>query len=236
MNRSRSTFTVLMALTAIALYLCYLLIAPFLKAIVFSSILAVVFYPLHTHIRRWIRNRNAAAAVSTTVLILLLASLSFFLGQALLSGLRDIYESLAGSGEGRERLSVFVVQVFDRAIAWANHYVSFAVPNLQGALLSQVEKAVAALLASTAGFVGGISSLGLNTFAAIFIVFFLFRDGRPMLRRLTITRPLRLDQTRRLFVRVKDTLHAIVYGTLAMAARLAGPPGAWRPIPKQLET
>src|SRR5690242_16473264 len=68
MNRSRPTFTVLMALTAIALYLCYLLVAPFLKAIIFSSILAAVFYPLHTQIRRWIRNRNAAAVVSTSVL------------------------------------------------------------------------------------------------------------------------------------------------------------------------
>ena len=91
MTRSRSTFAFLMALTAVALYLCYLLVAPFLKPILFSVILAVVFYPIHTHIHRWIRNRNAAAALATTALILLLTSLSFFLGRALVSGLRDIY-------------------------------------------------------------------------------------------------------------------------------------------------
>ena len=218
MNRSRSTFAFLMALTAIALYLCYLLVTPFLKPIIFSVILAVVFYPIYTRIHHWIQNRNIAAALATTVLIVLLTSLSFFLGRALVSGLRDIYESLAGSGEGRERLSVFVVQLFDRAIAWASHYVSISVPNLQGALLSQVEKAVAGLLATTAGLVGGVTSFGLNTFVAIFILFFLFRDGRTMLRRLGVMLPLRPDQTRRLSVRVKDTLYAIVYGTLAMAA------------------
>jgi predicted PurR-regulated permease PerM len=49
-------------------------------------------------------------------------------------------------------------------------------------------------------------------------LFFFFRDGRGMLRRASVILPLRRDQARRLFARVRDTLNAIVYGTLAMAA------------------
>ena len=217
LTKNRATLAFLMALTAIALYLCYVLVAPFLKPIIFSVILAIISYPVHLKIRSWIRNRNVAAALSTAALIVLIALPSFFLGRALVSGLHDIYDSLTESGDGRERLSLFLVHLFDRAIAWASHYIPISVPDLQGAILSQVEKAVAGLLAVTAGLVGGLSTFGLNAFIAIFVLFFLLRDGRSILRRMTVVLPLGPDQVRRLFALVMDTLHAIVYGTLAMA-------------------
>ena len=216
--RSRIGVAFLSGLTVLALYLCYLLVAPFLKPILFALIFAVVFYPAHAQMRHWIRNRNGAAGLSATSVILLIGAFSFFIGRALVSGLHDIYDSLSGSGESRERLTVFIIQLFDRAIAWASHYVSISLPNLQGAVLSQVEKAVASVLGATAGFVGGLSALGLNTFIAVFVMFFLLRDGKSMSRRLAVILPLRIGQARRLFSLIQDTLHAIVYGTLAMAA------------------
>jgi predicted PurR-regulated permease PerM len=207
-----------MVVTAIALYLCYVLVAPFLKPIIFSVILAITFYPVQIQIHRWIRNRNIAAALSTAAAILLIISFSFFVGRALVSGLHDIYDSLTGSSDGKERLSVFMVHLFDRAITWASHYISISVPNLQGALLGQVEKAVASVLGAAAGFVGSLSAFGLNILIAIFVMYYLLRDGKSMSRRLAIILPLRIGQTRRLFSLVQETLHAIVYGTLAMAA------------------
>src|ERR1700674_360355 len=210
-TRSRIGVAFLLGLTGLALYLCYLLVAPFLKRILFPLIFAVVFYPANAQIRHWIGNRNTAAALSTTSVILLIGAFSFFVGRALVSGLHDIYDTLTASGESGERLTVFILQLSDRAIAWASHYVPISVPNLQGALLSQVEKAVANVLGATAGFVGGLSAFGLNTFIAIFVMFFLLRDGKSMSRRLAIILPLRIGQTRRLFSLVQETLHAIVY-------------------------
>jgi predicted PurR-regulated permease PerM len=217
-TRSRVGVVFLLGLTVLALYLCYLLVAPFLKPILFALIFAVVFYPAHAQMRHWIRNRNAAAALSTTSVILLIGAFSFFIGRALVSGLHDIYDSLSGSGESRERLTVFIIQLFDRAIARASEYLPISVPSLQGTLLSQVEKAVANVLGATAGFVSGVSAFGLNTFIAIFVMFFLLRDGKSMSRRLAIILPLRIGQARRLFSLARETLHAIVYGMLAMAA------------------
>jgi predicted PurR-regulated permease PerM len=217
-TRNRATVAFLMAVTAIALYLCYVLVVPFLKPIIFSVILAAIFYPVQIQIHSRIRNRNIVAALSTTAVILMIISFSFFVGRALLSGLHDIYDSLTGSGEGKERLSVFIVHLFDRAITWASHYISISVPNLQGAILGQLEKAIAGLLAITPGLIGSLSSFGLNALIAIFILFFLLRDGRSMLRRVAVVLPLKPGQVRRLFALVKNTLYAIVYGSLAMAA------------------
>ena len=77
-TRNRGTLVLLLGLTIAALYFCFLLIAPFFKPVIFSVVLAVLFYPVHAHIRRWIRNRNIAAVLSTTVVILLITSLSLF--------------------------------------------------------------------------------------------------------------------------------------------------------------
>jgi predicted PurR-regulated permease PerM len=218
MTKSRTTLTFLMVLTAIALYFCYLLVAPFLKPIIFSSILAIIFYPLQARVHRLIRNRHISALLSTIVVILLITLLSIFLGRAIVSGLGEIYQSLRGSGEGRERLSLFIVQFIDRAIAWTSGYVPISAPDLQKALLTQVEKVIAGLVDVTAGAFQSITSLAVNALMTLFILFFLLRDGRSMLRRGAVILPLKPNQVTRLYRCVKDTLNAIVYGTLAIAA------------------
>ena len=215
---NRTALVFLLGLTIAGLYLCYLLIAPFLKPIIFSVVLSVLFYPAYARIQRWIRNRNVAAAISTCLVILLISSLSFFLGQALVSGLRESYQSLSGSGGSKERLTLFIVQLSDQAIAFASRYISIPVSNLQTSILSQAEKAVAGLITMSAGVVGSMTSFALDSLIAFFILFFLFRDGRFMLRRVGVMLPLEHDQVRRLLKCVEDTVNAIAYGTIAMAA------------------
>lgn len=218
MTNNRATLVFLLGLTAVALYLCYVLIFPFLKPIIFSAVLAVLFFPLHAQIRRWIRNRTVSALLSTVVVILLTALASVFLGRAIAMGLRDIYESLTSSTDGRERLSPYFIYLFDRAIELISRYLPISIPDLRTATVNQAEKGVALLLNMTAGALGSITSLIANALIAFFILFFFFRDGRPMLRRAAVILPLKRGQARRLFARVQDTLNAIVYGTLAMAA------------------
>jgi hypothetical protein len=57
-----------------------------------------------------------------------------------------------------------------------------------------------------------------NALISFFILFFLFEDGRNMLRRAYVLLPLRVGQVRRLYFRIAETLQAIVYGSIAMAA------------------
>ena len=218
MTKKQITLVFLVVLTAIALYLCYLLVLPFLKPILFSVILTVIFYPLHIRIRHRVRNSNIAALLSTTLVILVITSISFFLGRAIVSGLRDIYQSLTGSGAAREQLSLFMIHVFDRAIAVVNRFIPISVPDLQVAISNQAEKAVAALIAFSAGAIGSLTSLAVNAFIVFFILFFLFRDARSILRYAAILLPLSRSQVTRLFQSMSNVMHAIVYGTLAVAA------------------
>jgi predicted PurR-regulated permease PerM len=218
MTKNRASLVFLLGLTAVALYLCYVLISPFLRPIVFSTVLAALFSPLHARVHRFSRNRNAAALLSTVVVILLIALSVVFLGRAIATGLRDIYQSPGVSGDGRERLSLYFLYLFEKTGEFLGRYLPISISGLRNAAVNQAEKWVAALLNIAAGALGSITSMVANASIAFFVLFFFFRDGRGMLRRAAIVLPLKREQARRLFARVQDTLHAIVYGTLAIAA------------------
>ena len=217
MTSNRGTFVFLAAFTAVAVYFCYLLAAPFLKPIAFSFILAIVSSPIQSRMRRWIHNRNVAALLSTTVVILCISLAAVFLGRAIISGLGDIYQSLVNPNDGKEKLGIYIVQLVERAVGWVNQYFPFSVPDLRGAISNQAERLISSLLAMSAGVLGSFTSLLVNAAISFFILFFFLRDGRSMLRRTAFVVPLRPGQLTRLYTCVKDTLNAILYGTLAVA-------------------
>ena len=211
------TMAFLGGLALVAVYFCYLLVAPFLKPLAFSVILAIVFHPAHVFLRRRIRNRNFSALLSTSLVILLIGLVAVFLGRAIVSGLADIYQSLTSPSNGTEKLGLYIVHVLGWATDWINEYFPSSVPHLRTAVSNQAEKLVSGLLAFSAGAVGGFTTLLVDGVISFFILFFLLRDGRSMLRRATAVVPLRQDQVARLFSCVRDTLNAILYGTVAIA-------------------
>ncbi|HEV2396725.1 MAG TPA: AI-2E family transporter [Candidatus Sulfotelmatobacter sp.] len=217
-TNSRTGLFFLLAVTAVALCLCYVLVAPFLKAILFAMVLAVLSFPLHSRIQRRVRSRNASALLSTCLLVLFIVLSTVLLGHALATGLRDVYQALSSSGDGSDRLSLYVIHLFERAVEWVSSYLPISTSDLRSATLNQAERGVSTLIGMTAGVLGGFTALLGNALIAFFVLFFLLRDGSAMLRRAVVLLPLRRDQTRRLFTLVKDIVNATVYGTLAMAA------------------
>ena len=218
MPQNRATSVFLLCLTVIALYGCYLLVAPFFKSILFASVVAILFYPMHSKIRDRLRNQTVAALLTTLIVILLIVFSSGLLGRALATGVHEIYDSLNANGDGRERLGVYLVGLSERAVILVGRYLPISSPDLRTAAMNQIQKGVAMIVNSTAGLVGGIASAIVNALISFFILFFLFRDGRSMLRRGYVLLPLRVDQVRGLYARIEETLQAIVYGSIAMAA------------------
>ncbi len=214
----RTTLIFLAFLSSIAVVFCFLLLVPFLKAIVFAAVLAIIFYPLYVHVRRWSRNRNVAAAVSATIVAVCIVSVSVSLGTSITSGLRNIYRSLSDPADAANTLTIYFSQVIERFVVLVSGYVPTSVADVHGALSAQAENIVSSLLGLTARMAGGIASLVVNAAISLFILFFLFRDGRSLLRRVAVFLPMESTQVSRLYETVRQTLNAIVYGTLVIAA------------------
>ncbi len=217
MPQNRSTYIFLLCLTLATSYGCYLLVAPFFKPIIFASVIAILFYPVHSRIQRRIGNRTAAGLLSTLIVIVLLVISSLLLGRALASGVHDLYDSVNANADGRERLGVYLVGLSERVAEVFSRYIPISAPDVRVAVNSQAQRTVAVIANSMAGLLGGITSTFANALISFFILFFLFRDGRNMLRRTSIVLPLGVHQVRKLYDRIAETLQAIVYGSIAMA-------------------
>ena len=62
-------FVTLLIVLAIALYVCWLMLQPFFNVLLWATVLAVVFYPMHRRVRARTGRPSVAAALSTLLVI-----------------------------------------------------------------------------------------------------------------------------------------------------------------------
>jgi predicted PurR-regulated permease PerM len=216
MPAKRLSTIVLAALGAVVVYLCWIIVQPFAKPIVFAAVLAIVLHPLHARVCRLVRNRNAAALLSTTAVVLALIVPAVLVGRAISVELSDAYQSLSQKSADAGGLSPYFSHLTQAPLAWIGRLIHVSQGDLEAAIRGRLEQGIGFLLTFAAGVVGNLTALAVNLVIAFFVLFFLFRDGRRALRWTAAALPVRRDYTARLFRRVNETLMATVYGVLAV--------------------
>jgi predicted PurR-regulated permease PerM len=194
-----------LVLTGLGLYLCWLLVRPFLAAIAWAVALAVVALPLHRRFQRLVPP-NLAAFSSMFVIVVVLLAPGVFLLQELFDearrGLASVGESLNSTRlyEAVERYPFLA-----RVLHWAQETFD----------LDQELKRSAGLAAARASAVlGGSIRLLTNIVIMLVALFYFLRDGRRLLRLLRRLVPLSRVETDELFRRVSETIQATLYGNV----------------------
>ena len=96
---------IILALTILAVYVCYLLVLPFLPALAWALTLTLLFLPVHEQIEESVRRQNVAAAVSVVLIAVVVAVPGILLGNRL------IQEAASGAAMINERLSSLTRQI-----------------------------------------------------------------------------------------------------------------------------
>jgi predicted PurR-regulated permease PerM len=218
MARKRVTIIFLSAMTAIALYFCYLLFRPFLSPLLSAAVIAVVFYPVHTQIQRRVRSPSLAALLSTLIVVSLIVVPAGAVVLAIKGEVTDLYNLISEKTTESGGLSPFISGLLQRPLQWIGRYVDLANLDLRGWLLVRLRELSAFLVAEGWMLVGGLTSFILNSVIAIFTLFFLFREGRSMRRRVAALLPLSSEQVDKLFGGIENTIIGTVYGGLVVAA------------------
>lgn len=218
MVKNRINSIVFVSLAGVAVFLSFLIIRPFLKPIVFAVVLVILFYPLHSRIQRLLPYPNAAALVSTLLVIVLIAVPVFGLGGILGSELKSVYGILASSANSQAGQSAIWSNSVQRALRGLSETFGFSGLRLEAIVHTQMERASAYFLGLTAGAFRNVASLLAGALASFFVLFFLFRDGARMQKSVTSLLPRPDDRFERLFTHINETLVAIVYGSLVIAS------------------
>lgn len=219
--RNRFTLIFLAVGSAVMLALCYVMAKPFLAAILFAIVMAVVFYPVHARIWSRIRGPNKAALISTLLVLTVVILPVVALGNVMKGEIRDAYTFLAVRSSEGGGLVPWVTAELQRPLDVIGRHVDLTALNLRGELQARLEEWSTSIVRTAADVARHLGSFILNAGISFFTLFFLFREGRRV--RLTMAALLPLDSQRvdRLFTNIGDTIFANVYGVLAVAVAQA---------------
>jgi predicted PurR-regulated permease PerM len=208
-SRERVLTLTLLGLTALSLYLCYLLVQPFLPALAFALALAVITHPMYRAIERHVKPRDVAAGLAVAAVALLVVTPIIVVGRTLLvqlsAGIRTLQVEIQ-SGHWRE--VVARTSWLERAVVWVETEVNpAAVAGKAGEVIGPY---VPSVVLGSAWTVAGLVM-------TLFILFFFFRDSDSALDMLRSLVPLSQVEADEVFRRITDTIHASIYGSVAVA-------------------
>lgn len=208
-------------LLLLALVLIGVLVDPFIHVIVFASILAFLLEPVRKRLESALHGRRNLTAMAMTlaaglliVIPVLLLLWVFFLQAA------DVVGRIQQWIDGGEWRAWFEALRSGAVGTWLETHSKF-VPegwmNVEARLPEYFENAARQLFELGRGFASGLVVGVSHFFMMMFILFFLVRDGRSMLRGLRSLSPLAEKDEDRILDHVSKAAHAVVVGNLLTA-------------------
>ncbi|MEO8028195.1 MAG: AI-2E family transporter, partial [Bryobacteraceae bacterium] len=209
LNRERIVTFSLVAATLLALYICYLIVQPFIPTLTVALALAVSTHKPYQWLLHRLRNANWAAGVAVLlaacVLIIPLALLITYMTQEIRVSLRDLQ---GGSTWNEWRAGLYDKPLLGDLLRWAD-------ANLD--LESQLTALAQNLAGQAGGLLRGSVSVLTQLVMTLFVLFFLYRDGRGALRTVRGLVPLSDREASRMFTRIANTILATVNGSITVA-------------------
>src|SRR6476659_9557080 len=172
-----ATALFLLLLAAIALYFCFLIVRPFLSPIFLAVMLAFVFYPIPIRSHTRIREPNAAALLSTILVIVAFVIPVVGLGVIISRETSALYQFLNERSSEQGGWNPYVTHSTERLLHWAGRYVDLSHLDLRSTALRWLQEVSQYLFSLGAHVVGNFVSFIATAVIAFFTLFFLFREG-----------------------------------------------------------
>lgn len=212
-------FKSLLVLVLAATLLFALILWPFFGAVCWAIFIAIVFWPLHQRFLKGSRGRPRMAAAASLTVILLIVILPLAMVVASITEEASVLVGKLRSGE--IQLSAYFQRFVDALPAWARGILQrFGVGELgllQQKILDSLGNSGQALTAR-AFLIGQLTlDFVLGFFVMVYVVFFLFRDGRSLAATVQRASPLREQHTQRLLTQFATVVRATVKGNIVVA-------------------
>jgi predicted PurR-regulated permease PerM len=208
---------VLLMVVASAALLAILL--PFYAAIMWGLILALLFTPLHHWLLPRLGNRPTLTAIATMLLVLIIVILPLSL---LMLGLAQeasrVYQQLQS---GALNPALYFQRAFEHLPAWVTAVldrlglVNFA--TLQSRLTSAMAQGTQLVATQIYSLGQNTFEFGVSLFIALYLAFFLIRDGHQSAQAIGAFVPLSPAHREQLWLRFATVVHATVKGNLLVA-------------------
>jgi predicted PurR-regulated permease PerM len=209
-GNSRFSFYALAAASMVGILLCLFIAWPFLGAIIWALALAILFSSFHARIEKTLKNPNLAALLSVVIVAIVVVVPAIFVVE------RIITEAATGAVSIQARVANGELQTLLDSHpsiaplgAWIDRH--FDLPSMMASLATWLSDIGAT-------FVKGSFLQAGEIFLTFYLLFYFLRDRLAAKTMIKAWLPLTPPEANQLFQRVVDTVHATIYGTLAVAA------------------
>lgn len=196
------------------LYLCWLMLKPFVGVISWAAVLVIVFYPVHKRILRYTKRPALSALISCALVILVI-----LVPVALIT--LAVINELGGAMQNLQSALNYILNpnssLTGPILAWLGKYVDVARLQSDEYLLNQLSGMSGSIAGRTLGFLGGIISVIVQMFFVIFTMYYFFKDGERISSAVRDLLPLEQEQAEGVMSRTREVIDASVYGVIAIA-------------------
>jgi len=211
---NQARWLAILAVTAIALYVCWLMLRPFIDVLGWAAVLVIVFYPVHKRLATRIRRPGLSAFISSLLVLLVFVVPLIFLIVTLANELTGAARNLPAHAAALLEAQAPLTR---RVSGWLHERLLVDGVRSQAFIAEQLNNAGAALLGQSMGLIGNIIGGIFQTFLVIFTMYYLFRDGDKLVRALPQVLPFEKTQSQALISRVNEVVGAGVYGVVSIA-------------------
>jgi predicted PurR-regulated permease PerM len=208
-NRERALIIALGLATFLALYVCFLIIQPFMPAVAMAVAVAVATKRPHNWLRLRVRSHTVVASLSVVlVACVILLPLSLLITNLVRQVIDSAQQLPEGGGPPDWQKILHLTPAMANALDWAE-------ANLD--LHAQLARLTQNLADQAGSLVTGSMNLLTQFAILLFVLFFLYRDRDHALASLRTLAPLSDSECNRMLDRIESTILAIVNGSLTVA-------------------
>lgn len=201
--------------TAIALYLCWLMLRPFISVLAWAVVLVIVFYPVHQRLRERM-GRPSLSALLSCVLVVLLAVMPLTL--LTMAVAEELSKAVPNLPSQISSLMNPQTSVLGRVSEWIQGRFGIDTLRSEQFMADQLQRSSQFLLSLSFSLVGNIASGIVKAFFVVFTMYYLFRDGDRIVSKLPAALPLERRQSEAIISRTRDVVSASVYGIVVIAS------------------
>jgi len=204
---ARFRLLALAALTVSLIVLCVVVAVPFLPAITWGVALAIIAWPMHKVISRFIPHLGLAASASSLAVLLVILVPGAFVTYQLAREAGDTAERMRREAvETTLRDSMARTPILGRAVQWLD--------RMDIDVERELRKLGESYTQDISGLVNGSITAFIQFAVAVFILFHLFRDRSALMQGVRDVLPLSRAECDRVLARAADSVHANLYATL----------------------
>ncbi|MEO8740235.1 MAG: AI-2E family transporter [Casimicrobiaceae bacterium] len=209
-NPALARLAMLAVLTLGIGWLCLQMALPFVSSLTWALTLAVLGGPMHRWLQRKMGLRTLAALAATAVVSLVVALPALIVGATIAQEVVDAAAHLDTLLARHPWASLVERYTWLEGLArWLTANVDFS---------STTQQVLGAAAASVRSLTVVSIHTAISALITVFFLFYFFRDHALLLEALPRFLPLSEVETREIGGKVRDTIEAMVYGTVAVAA------------------